>query len=134
MNAEAQTEWKYALTLITAAFFVLGASELFRTLLPGHPFAGKWIALVVTFVRVFCVRQLDLLPSRWVNAKRTSFSFLSALIGGSAFFVFMLAVLSFANSNLSLFEFALAAAGGAVIGLYSGFFRRTPSPVPPTGK
>jgi hypothetical protein len=134
LNAEAQSEWKYALSLITAAFFALGASGLFGALLPGHPFTGKWIALGVTFAWVFCVRQLDLLPSRWVTAKRNSFSFLSALISSSAFFVFMLAVLSFANAKLSLFEFALAAAGGVLLGIYSGMFRRAPSPVPHSEK
>jgi len=134
LNAEAQTEWKYALSLITAAFFLLGASALFGALLPGHPFVGKWIALGVTFVWIIWVRQIDLLPSRWVRARRTSSSFLSALIGGSAFFVFMLAVLGFSSGKLSLFEIALAAAGGVLLGLYSGMFRRDPSPVPPSGK
>jgi len=122
LSVRTRIEWRYALSLITTAFFLLGASALFGVLLPKHLYIAKWIALVVTFGWLLGVRKLGLFPSGGDRARGSSFSFLQALIEGFAFFVFMLVVMSFGGTGLSLFPFALAAAGGVAHGLYSGTY------------
>ncbi len=122
LSVRMRIEWRYALGLITTAFLLLGASALFGVLLPEHLYIAKWIALVVTFGWLLGVRKLGLFPSGWDRARGSSFSFLQALIEGFAFFVFMLAVRSLGSTRLSLFDYALAAAGGVAIGLYSGTY------------
>ncbi len=122
LSVRTRIEWRYALGLITTAFFLLGASVLFGVLLPTHLYIAKWIASMVTFGWLLGVRKLGLFPSGWDRARGSSFSFLQALIEGFAFFVFMLAVMSLGSTRLSLFNYVLAAAGGVAVGLYSGTY------------
>src|SRR6266481_3789092 len=94
LSVRTRIEWRYALGLITTAFFLLGASVLFGVVIPTHLYIAKWIASMVTFGWLLGVRKLGLFPSGWDRARGSSFSFLQALIEGFAFFVFMLAVMS----------------------------------------
>ena len=121
-SVRTRIEWRYALSLFTTAFFLMGASALLSALLPKHLYIAKWIGLVVTVGWLLGVRKLGIFPSGWGRARGSSFSFLQALIEGFAFFVFMLAVMNLGSTRPDWFDYALAAAGGVAIGLYSGSY------------
>jgi hypothetical protein len=58
-----------------------------------------------------------------VSEKGMAFNSLpQALMEGLAFFVFMVAVLTFPRWTLSSFDLSLAAIGGLAIGMFSGWY------------
>jgi hypothetical protein len=118
-----QVDWRYALGLFTTALFLLGAVTLFRLLLPNHSFWANVTAFAVTIGWRFGVDKLGFFPWTFRSRERhSSFSLPQASIEGFAFFVFMLVVLTFQKLNVSSVEIILAAVGGLVVGMYSGWY------------
>jgi hypothetical protein len=122
-NPWRQVDWQYALGMFATALLLLGTVALFQWCLPNHTDGAAAAAIGVVFVSRMAAYKLGVLP--WRSQKRvwhSIFSLPQALMEGLAFFVFMVAVLTFPRWTLSSFDLSLAAIGGLAIGMFSGWY------------
>lgn len=113
----AAVDWNQPLDLITTAFVIVGVSAFFRTLPIPDEYA--WLlTFIVLAVWRYGMHRAGIFRWHWRRTPNYSiYSLKQGFLTAVAFFVFVMAICTSSGTKPTLYDAALAAIGGLVVGL-----------------
>jgi hypothetical protein len=116
-------DWRGPLDMITASLCLLGALSFSRFFFPSHRHLAMSTAFAGICLWRFGMHKAGILPWKSRTGQRDStFSWRQGLIEGSAFFMFMLALVAFEGDALRSDSVVIAAIVGLAFGVYGGWY------------